>query len=48
MDKTYQKLLRLGIDLSPLGVGRREDNAPYFCNAEFKGKKFEGRSFPLI
>ncbi len=31
MDKTYQKLLRLGIDLAPLGVERREDNAPYFC-----------------
>lgn len=31
MDKTYQKFLRSGIDLSPVGVERREDNNPYFC-----------------
>lgn len=30
MDKTYQKFLRSGIDLSPVGVERREDNNPYF------------------
>ena len=31
MDKTFQKFLRSGIDLSPAGVERREDNNPYFC-----------------
>ena len=31
MDKTFQKFLRSGIDLSPVGVERREDNNPYFC-----------------
>lgn len=31
MDKTFQKLLRSGIDLSPVGVERREDNIRYFC-----------------
>ena len=31
MDKTFQKILRYGIDLAPVGVERREDNAPYFC-----------------
>ena len=31
MDKTYQKFLWSGIDLSPVGVERREDNNPYFC-----------------
>ena len=31
MDKTFQKYLRCGIDLAPVGVIRREDNAPYFC-----------------
>ena len=31
MDKTFQKLLRTDIDLSPVGVERREDNNPYFC-----------------
>lgn len=27
----YQKFLRKNLDLSPLGVMRREDNDPYFC-----------------
>lgn len=31
MDKTFQKFLRSGIDLSPVGVERREGNNPYFC-----------------
>ena len=31
MDKIYQKFLWSGIDLSPVGVERREDNNPYFC-----------------
>lgn len=31
MDKTYEKLLRSGIDLSPVGVERRVENTPYFC-----------------
>ncbi|MFR7637352.1 MAG: hypothetical protein ACLUYZ_08425 [Lachnospiraceae bacterium] len=31
MDKAFQKFLRSGIDLSPVGVERREDNNPYFC-----------------
>ncbi len=31
MDKTYQKFLQDGIDLSTVGVERRTDNEPYFC-----------------
>ena len=31
MDKVFQKFLRSGIDLSPVGVECREDNSPYFC-----------------
>ena len=31
MDRTYQKLIRLGIDLAPLGIERRTENIPYFC-----------------
>lgn len=31
MDQTYQKFLRKGIDLSPLGVACREDDVTYFC-----------------
>ena len=31
MDKTFQKFLQAGIDLSSLGVERRADNEPYFC-----------------
>ena len=31
MDRTYQKFLRSGIDLTPVGMERRKDNAPYFC-----------------
>lgn len=31
MDKLFQKFLRSGIDLSSVGIGHREDNAPYFC-----------------
>ena len=31
MDKVFQKFLRSGIDLSAVGVERREDNNPYFC-----------------
>lgn len=31
MDKTFEKFLRSGIDLSSIGIERREDNASYFC-----------------
>ena len=31
MDKTYQKWLRCGPDLGPVGVENREDNTPYCC-----------------
>lgn len=31
MDKFYQKFLRIGISLAPLGIETREDNAAYFC-----------------
>lgn len=31
MDKTFEKFLRSGIDLGPLGVGRAGENEPYFC-----------------
>lgn len=31
MDRTYQKLIRLGIDLAPLGIERRTENIPYSC-----------------
>ena len=31
MDKTFQEYQRIGIDLSPVGVERREENTPYFC-----------------
>ncbi|MFR4988085.1 hypothetical protein [Anaerotruncus colihominis] len=31
MDKIYQKFLRSGIDLAPVGIERRKDNTPYFC-----------------
>ena len=31
MDRTYEKFLRLGISLAPLGIERREDNEPYCC-----------------
>ncbi len=31
MDRTFEKFLRRGIDLAPLGAARREDNTPYFC-----------------
>ena len=31
MDKTFEKFLRSGLDLSPVGVERREENTPYFC-----------------
>lgn len=31
MDKTFEKFLRSGIDLSLIGIERREDNASYFC-----------------
>lgn len=31
MDRTFQKFLRSGLDLAPLGVERREENLPYFC-----------------
>ena len=34
MDKTYQKFLRSGIDLAPIGVERREDNTLYFCTTK--------------
>ena len=35
MDKVFQKFLRSGIDLSPVGVERREDNNPYFCTVSY-------------
>ena len=31
MDRTFQKFLRSGLDLAPLGVERREESLPYFC-----------------
>ena len=31
MDKAYQRFLRLGLSLSPMGIETREDNTPYFC-----------------
>ena len=31
MDKTFQKFLRSGVDLSPVGLECLEDNVPYFC-----------------
>lgn len=31
MDKTYQKFSQIKIDLTPLGIERREENYPYFC-----------------
>lgn len=31
MDRCYEKFLRLGIDLAPLGIERRADNTPYDC-----------------
>ncbi len=31
MDKTFEKFLRRGIDLAPVGAERRGDNTPYFC-----------------
>ena len=31
MDKVFQKFLRRGVDLAPVGVARREDDTPYFC-----------------
>ena len=40
MDKTFQKFLRAGIDLSPLGFELRADAAPYFCTP--KGARILG------
>ncbi len=31
MDKTFEKFLCSGIDLSSIGIERRKDNASYFC-----------------
>ncbi len=31
MDKFFQKFLRIGVSLAPLGIETREDNAAYFC-----------------
>lgn len=31
MDKTFEKFLCSDIDLSSIGIERREDNASYFC-----------------
>ncbi len=31
MDQRFQKFLRGDIDLTPIGIERREDNTPYFC-----------------
>lgn len=40
MDKTFQKFLRAGVDLSPLGFELRADTAPYFCTP--KGARILG------
>ncbi|MDO4386651.1 MAG: hypothetical protein Q4E18_11700 [Clostridia bacterium] len=40
MDKTFQKFLRTGVDLSPLGFELRADAAPYFCTP--KGARILG------
>lgn len=40
MDKTFQKFLRAGVDLSPLGFELRADAAPYFCTP--KGARILG------
>ena len=49
MDRTFQKFLRsgldlapLGVDLAPLGVERREESLPYFCTP--KGARIFARS----
>ena len=42
MDRTFQKFLRSGLDLAPLGVERREENLPYFCTP--KGAAYAGRA----
>lgn len=31
MDRTYQKFLRLGISLAPIGIETRDENEIYFC-----------------
>ena len=31
MDKTFEKFLRRGLDLAPVGLVRREENTAYFC-----------------
>ena len=40
MDKTFQKFLRSGIDLSPVGVERREDNNPYLAGQAWTASTF--------
>ena len=40
MDRTFQKFLRAGVDLSPLGFELRADAAPYFCTP--KGARILG------
>lgn len=31
MDKSYQKFLRLGISLAPVGIETRDEEEKYFC-----------------
>ena len=42
MDRTFQKFLRSGLDLAPLGVEQREETLPYFCTP--KGARILGAS----
>ena len=38
MNRILKKFLQRGVDLSPVGVGLREDNTNYFCTQ--KGHRF--------
>ena len=40
MDRTFQRFLQSGMDLSPVGLECREENIPYFCTP--KGAKIFG------
>lgn len=52
MDSGFRKFLRSNIDLSAVGVGRREDNTPYFCTPKgasiFGGAGVDGIHFCFI
>lgn len=52
MDRTFQKFLQSGIDLSPVSVERREENIPYFCTPKgatiFGWKGVDGIHFCFI